>query len=67
MVELFNIIEPANDAVQSSIVSCDVEVISVYVKHCSQEHGAKFGQDHDNREKFLITNSVFLLGFIKLA
>ncbi len=42
-IELLNIIEPANDVVWSSIVSCDVEVISVYVKHCSQEHGAKFG------------------------
>ncbi len=49
-VEFFNIIEPANDAVQGSIVSGYVKMISVYVWHCSQEHGAKFGSDHDNGE-----------------
>ncbi len=30
-VELFNVIEPANDAVRSSIVSGNVEMIRVYV------------------------------------
>ncbi len=28
-VELFNVIEPANDMVRSSIVGCNVEVVSV--------------------------------------
>ncbi len=42
-VELFDIIEPANNTVRSSIVSCNVKVISVYVEHCSKKHGAKFG------------------------
>ncbi len=43
-VELFNITEPANDAVRGGIVSCDDMVIGVFVEHCSEEHCAKFGK-----------------------
>ena len=66
-VELFNLIEPANDIVRSGIVSGNVKVVSVDVYHCSKEHGAKFGQDHENGEEFFVTNSVFQLGVIKFV
>ncbi len=66
-VELFDKIEPANEAVRSGVVSCDVEVISVHMEHCAQEHGAKLSKDHDNRKEFFITNSVLLLGVIEFA
>ncbi len=42
-VKLFDVVEPANDAVRSGIFSNDVEVVSMDVYHCSKEHGAKLG------------------------
>ncbi len=33
-VKLFNVVEPANDAVRSSIVGSDVEVVSMDMKYC---------------------------------
>ncbi len=42
-VELFNIIEPVNDAGRSSIVSCNVELVSMDVYDHSEEHSTKLG------------------------
>ncbi len=66
-IVLFNIVESANEMSRSRVVSGDVEVIGVDVKFVTQENGEKFCHNHDNEEKFLVSNSKFKLSIIEFA
>ncbi len=63
--ELFSVIEPAYDVVRTGFVNSNIKMISVDMQLSTKKHSAKFGGDHNNWERFLISDYVFKLDIFK--
>ncbi len=56
-VILFNFFEQANEMIRNGIIFGSLRMVNV--EFGMLEHGAKFCEDHGNREKFLVSNIVY--------